>query len=71
MFPVFKFAEHLTEDDVPMRDSRRKISVFLLTVITFVVIVGTLLYVVEGEENGFTSIPISIYLAIVMLTTVG
>jgi len=74
VFRVFKLAEHLTEADVLMRAlraSRRKISVFLLTVLTLVVIIGTLLYVVEGEENGFTSIPVGIYWAVVTLTTVG
>ena len=74
VFRVFKLAEHLSEADVLMRAlraSRRKISVFLLTVLTLVVIIGTLLYVVEGEEHGFTSIPVSIYWAVVTLTTVG
>lgn len=51
--------------------SRHKIIVFLGTVVCIVVIVGTMLYVVEGAENGFTSIPRSIYWAIVTLTTVG
>ena len=74
IFRIFKLAEHLTEADVlyrALRASRRKISVFLLTVLTLVVIIGALLYVVEGEEHGFTSIPISIYWAVVTLTTVG
>ena len=74
VFRVLKLAEHLTEADVLMRAlraSRRKISVFLLTVLTMVVVVGTLLYVIEGEENGFTSIPVGIYWAVVTLTTVG
>lgn len=74
IFRVLKLAEHLTEADVLMRAlraSRRKISVFLLTVLTMVVIIGTLLYVIEGEENGFTSIPVGIYWAVVTLTTVG
>jgi voltage-gated potassium channel len=74
VFRVLKLAEHLTEADVLMRAlraSRRKISVFLLTVLTLVVVIGTLLYVIEGGENGFTSIPVSIYWAVVTLTTVG
>jgi voltage-gated potassium channel len=54
-----------------MRASRRKIMVFLLTVCTIVVIVGSLMYVIEGPRNGFTSIPASMYWAVVTLTTVG
>lgn len=51
--------------------SRRKIMVFLLTVVTLVVIIGALMYMIEGEQRGFTSIPVSVYWAIVTLTTVG
>ena len=51
--------------------SREKISVFIFFVIILVIIIGTLMYLVEGEDNGFTSIPLSIYWAIVTLTTVG
>ena len=51
--------------------SRRKISVFLFAVIMIAIFAGSLIYVVEGQENGFTSIPTSIYWAIVTLSTVG
>jgi voltage-gated potassium channel len=51
--------------------SRRKILVFLFSVLTLASVVGSLMYVIEGAENGFTSIPRSIYWAIVTLTTVG
>jgi len=51
--------------------SRTKIVVFLMTVSTLVIIFGSMMYLIEGTENGFTSIPRSIYWAIVTLTTVG
>jgi len=51
--------------------SREKISVFIFFVVTLVVIIGTIMYLVEGTNGGFTSIPRSIYWAIVTLTTVG
>jgi voltage-gated potassium channel len=51
--------------------SRRKILVFLLTMVTLVVIIGALMYVIEGEAGGFTSIAVGIYWAIVTITTVG
>jgi len=51
--------------------SRRKIFVFLLAVLLIVIIMGSMMYVIEGEKNGFTSIPRSIYWSIVTLTTVG
>ena len=74
VFRVLKLAEYLRESRTlaqALRASRRKIAVFLLSVMTIVVVVGTLMYVIEGEEHGFTSIPISIYWAVVTLTTVG
>lgn len=51
--------------------SLQKITVFMLFILALVLIIGTVMYVVEGEENGFTSIPQSIYWAIVTITTVG
>ena len=74
VFRVLKLVNFLGEAGVlgrAMRASRHKIGVFLLTVLSVVVIVGSLMYVIEGSESGFTSIPVGIYWAIVTLTTVG
>lgn len=74
IFRVFKLTAYLTEAAVittALRASRRKISVFLLAVLTIVVVIGALMYVIEGEPHGFTNIPVSVYWAIVTLTTVG
>ena len=74
VFRVFKMATYLREAEVLRRAlwaSRHKIVVFLLGVLTAVVIIGSLMYVIEGEQSGFTSIPVSIYWAIVTLSTVG
>jgi len=74
VFRIFKLASYIGEASLMMdalRKSRTKISVFLYTVVLLVVIFGSLIYVIEGAENGFTSIPTSIYWAIVTLTTVG
>lgn len=54
-----------------LRDSRYKITVFLVFITILVVIMGSIMYVIEGPEHGFDNIPISIYWAIVTLTTVG
>lgn len=73
-FRVLKLVHFVGEADVLMEalnNSRRKIIVFIWCVISIVVIVGSLMYLVEGDEGGFTSIPTSIYWAIVTLTTVG
>ena len=74
VFRLLKLSEYITEADTlrrALRASSRKISVFLSAVMLLVVIIGALMYVIEGEEHGFTSIPVSIYWAIVTLTTVG
>jgi voltage-gated potassium channel len=74
VFRLLKLSEYVSEADTlrrALRASRRKISVFLSAVVLLVVIIGALMYVIEGEEHGFTSIPVSIYWAIVTLTTVG
>ncbi len=74
VFRVLKLAVYMSETTELTRAlvaSRRKIEVFTVCVLTLVVILGSLMYLVEGADNGFTSIPISIYWAIVTLTTVG
>ena len=74
VFRILKLTRFLNEGDVLMialRASMYKIIVFLSSVLTLVIIVGTLMYVIEGEKNGFTSIPMSVYWAVVTITTVG
>ncbi|MFV2073298.1 MAG: ion transporter [Thermoanaerobaculales bacterium] len=74
VFRVLKlghFVGEASELRAALRASARKIIVFLGAVLTVVVIVGSLMYLIEGEANGFTSIPVSIYWAIVTMTTVG
>ena len=74
IFRVLKLGKFLSEGAIlsqALRASRHKIFVFLSTVVTLVVLIGAVMYVVEGEANGFTSIPTSMYWAIVTLTTVG
>ena len=74
IFRVFKLVHFLGEAaylGAALRASRRKILVFLWAVITIVIIVGALMYLIEGESSGFTSIPQGIYWAIVTMTTVG
>lgn len=74
VFRVFKLAHFLAEARVlrsALAASRSKIVVFLVTVLTVVLIVGATMYLVEGRESGFDSIPRGVYWAIVTLTTVG
>jgi voltage-gated potassium channel len=74
IFRILKLVTYLGEARLLMRALRasgRKIAVFLFAVLTLVIIFGSLMYVIEGEGHGFTSIPRSIYWAIVTLTTVG
>lgn len=74
IFRILKLTRYMRASRVlgeAMRNSGAKIAVFLLVVLTIVIIAGTLMYLIEGEENGFNNIPHSIYWAIVTLTTVG
>ncbi len=74
IFRIFKLAEYVDEAETLMtalKNSSQKILVFLYAVLTLAIVFGSLLYVVEGSASGFTSIPKSVYWAIVTLTTVG
>lgn len=74
IFRIFKMAEYMQQAGflaMALRSSRQKIIVFFVSVMILVTIFGSIVYVIEGSENGFTSIPVSIYWAIVTMTTVG
>ena len=74
VFRVLKLARYLSEANVLVRSmlqARRKILVFFMVVVVLSTIFGSIMYIVEGPENGFTSIPKSIYWTIVTITTVG
>jgi voltage-gated potassium channel len=74
IFRILKLSRYLRASQVlqiALRQSKYKIIVFMEVILTTVVIMGSLMYLVEGPQNGFTSIPRSIYWAIVTLTTVG
>ena len=74
VFRVLKLVQFMGEAEMlrkAMSASKRKIFVFLFYVMTLVVILGSIMYLVEGERSGFDNIPRSIYWAIVTLTTVG
>lgn len=74
VFRILKLARYTGASEkllLAMKASKAKISVFLFFVVIVCIILGTIMYMVEGAENGFTNIPKSIYWAIVTLTTVG
>lgn len=74
VFRILKLARFNNESKLlvnALKSSLHKLGVFLVAVIVIVVFMGTIMYVVEGGEQGFTSIPQSIYWAIVTVTTVG
>jgi voltage-gated potassium channel len=74
IFRVLKLGQYMEEFQFlaqAFRDSRRKILVFLTAVFMAVLVGGTVMYVVEGPQNGFSSIPVSVYWAVTTMTTVG
>lgn len=74
VFRVLKLVQYLGEANalrVAIQESRRKILIFMLTLLMLDIIMGALMYLIEGAEGGFTSIPRSVYWAIVTMTTVG
>ncbi|MGZ5200457.1 MAG: ion transporter [Telluria sp.] len=74
VFRIFKlslYVDEFTRLGEALYASRRKIMVFLSAVVMAILVLGTLMYVVEGPRNGFTSIPVAMYWATVTMTTVG
>lgn len=74
IFRILKIARYIGEANkltIALKHSRPKILVFLFAVLIITIIAGTVMYLVEGEESGFSNIPLSIYWCIVTLTTVG
>ena len=74
VFRILKLARYIGASEkllVALKASKAKIAVFLFFVVILCLILGTFMYIIEGAENGFTSIPRSVYWAIVTLTTVG
>jgi len=74
VFRIFKLNYYLSQGEIivlALKASAKKISIFLFAILNIVVVIGALMYVVEGEASGFDSIPRSIYWAIVTITTVG
>ena len=74
IFRVLKLVRYMGEARTlarAMAASRYRIVVFLITVVTMVVVLGSIMYLIEGQDAGFTSIPAAVYWAVVTLTTVG
>lgn len=74
IFRIFKLSRYTNAGQVLSRSlkaSQAKIGVFFTAVLTVIIIIGTIMYLVEGADSGFTSIPKSMYWAIVTITTVG
>lgn len=74
VFRILKITRYIGEANKlskALKDSRAKILVFLFFVLILSIIAGTIMYLIEGEESGFVSIPVSVYWCIVTLTTVG
>lgn len=74
IFRIFKLSHFVSEMSflgIALKRSLKKISIFMLVVLTLVIILGSIMYLVEPDSNGFNNIPNSIYWAIVTITTVG
>lgn len=74
IFRILKITRYIGESNKlvnALKESRAKIFIFLFVVLIISIIAGTLMYLIEGEEHGFVSIPVSVYWCIVTLTTVG
>ncbi len=74
IFRILNITQYIGESNKlksALRDSKAKIIIFLFVVVIICVLMGTLMYLIEGKESGFSSIPLSIYWCIVTLTTVG